>query len=190
MTPQQILLLYVIVPAWLVAGFIDWLCHRRAQIEATSGVAESSLHLLLLAEMGIPLLAAIYLEVNALVLAVLLAGVLLHEATTWLDLRVAARSREVGVIEQMVHSVLEATPMMIFLLLASAHWPQVLALFGLGTEAPRFELTSSPQPPPPAYGVALAMAAVALGAGPYVEEWLRGWKRRAPGVDPARVHRR
>ena len=107
--PQQLILLYFIVPAWLLAGFADWVCHRRSQIESTSGVAESSLHLLLLAEMGIPLLGAIYLEVNALVLAALIAGVVAHEITTWIDLRVANRSREVGVVEQMVHSVLEAT---------------------------------------------------------------------------------
>ena len=177
--PQQLILLYFIVPAWLLAGFADWVCHRRSHIESTSGVAESSLHLLLLAEMGIPLLGAIYLEVNALVLTALIAGVVAHEITTWIDLRVANRSREVGVVEQMVHSVLEATPMMVLLLLASAHWPQLLALFGAGTEEPRFTPEWSDQAPPTVYTVALAAAGTVLAVAPYVEELLRGVARLA-----------
>ncbi len=184
--PQYALLLHVVVPAWLLAGFADWLCHRRSQIERTSGAAESALHLLLLAEMGLPLLAAIYLQANALVFALLIAGALVHEATTWLDLRVAMSSRRIGVLEQMIHSVLEACPMVILMLLATAEWPQFVALFGVGSEAPRFDPVLNDQAPSTAYAAALAIGVALLAAGPYAEELLRA--RRA-GHSPAAPNR-
>jgi CubicO group peptidase (beta-lactamase class C family) len=40
------------------AGLADYLCHRAAHIEATSGYKESLLHLLQFAEVGVPILAA------------------------------------------------------------------------------------------------------------------------------------
>jgi hypothetical protein len=44
--------MYFVLPVWLAAGFADYLCHRAASIETTSGPKESLLHLLQLAEMG------------------------------------------------------------------------------------------------------------------------------------------
>src|SRR5947209_6728647 len=58
-------LMYVVLPMWLAAGFADYLCHRAAHIETTSGWKESLLHLLQFAEMAVPTLAAIFLEINA-----------------------------------------------------------------------------------------------------------------------------
>ena len=48
------ILMYFILPLWLAAGFSDYLCHRAAQIEKTSGWKESLLHLLQFGEMAIP----------------------------------------------------------------------------------------------------------------------------------------
>jgi hypothetical protein len=58
------LLLYFVVPLWTAAGAADWLCHRRGRIEETSGIAESLLHLLMLAEVGVPVVAAILCEIR------------------------------------------------------------------------------------------------------------------------------
>jgi hypothetical protein len=66
------ILMYFILPLWLAAGFADYLCHRAAHIEQTSGVKESILHLLQFVEMGIPILAAMFLEINALVILVMI----------------------------------------------------------------------------------------------------------------------
>lgn len=33
--PQMLLLLWFILPVWLIAGFCDWLCHRATGIERT-----------------------------------------------------------------------------------------------------------------------------------------------------------
>lgn len=63
--PLVLILMYFIVPLWLIAGFADWLCHRASHIEKTAGVKESALHLLQFAEIGLGLLAALFLEINA-----------------------------------------------------------------------------------------------------------------------------
>ena len=69
MTNLRVLLWNVLafgaLPAWLLAGFADWLCHRRSKIEITSGSRESAMHLLLHLEIAAPLLAALWLEINA-----------------------------------------------------------------------------------------------------------------------------
>jgi hypothetical protein len=58
------ILMYFILPLWLAAGFADYLCHRAAHIERTSWLKESILHLLQFVEMGIPILAAMFLEIT------------------------------------------------------------------------------------------------------------------------------
>ena len=60
--------MYFVLPLWLAAGFADYLCHRAAHIERTSGAKESLLHLLQFGEMAVAVLAAMFLEINALVL--------------------------------------------------------------------------------------------------------------------------
>jgi hypothetical protein len=35
--PTVLILMYFILPVWLVAGFADWLCHRASHIETTTG---------------------------------------------------------------------------------------------------------------------------------------------------------
>ena len=57
-----------IMPAWLIASYADYLYHRAIGIERTSGVGESLLHLLQFADVGLPLLSALFLEVNTTVL--------------------------------------------------------------------------------------------------------------------------
>jgi hypothetical protein len=71
-TAGQKVLMYFVLPLWLAVGFADYLCHRASHIESTSGPKESLLHLLQLSEMAIPTLAAIFLEINALTIAVMI----------------------------------------------------------------------------------------------------------------------
>lgn len=54
------MLMYFVLPLWLVAGFADWLCHRATNIATTSGPKESVIHLLLFVEMAVPVLAALF----------------------------------------------------------------------------------------------------------------------------------
>ena len=105
-------LMYFVLPVWLAAGFADYLCHRASNIATTSGPKESMLHLLQFAEMAVAVLAALFLEINALVLLIMLVCFVLHEATALWDLSYASTRREVTPIEQHVHSFLEMMPLM------------------------------------------------------------------------------
>ena len=86
--PTQALLLYFIIPLWFLAGFADWLCHRATDIEHTTGVKESLLHLLMFTEIAVPLLACLFLEVNA---AIFLLMILAFSG--WVDAGMAGAGR-------------------------------------------------------------------------------------------------
>ncbi|KAA0180602.1 diguanylate cyclase [Cupriavidus cauae] len=174
-----LILMYGLVPLWLVAGLGDWACHRRERIERNAGTYESALHLLMLAEVGVPVLLALFFEVNALVLAIMIVAVVVHAATAWWDVHYTYGRRVIGPTEQHMHGLLEVLPLSAVALVAVAHWPQALALFGLGDRAPDFSLTPK-QPPLPGWYLAAVLAATALcGVLPFVEEFYRcrRWRR-------------
>ena len=175
--PAVVLLLYGVVPLWLLTAPADWACHRKSGIERSSGVRESTLHLLLAAQAGLPLLAALFLEVNALILGLALALLLAHEVTAYCDTRYASSRRRIGPLEQHVHSLMEGLPIAAVLLLAVAYWPQWLALFGLGKEAADFSWQLKNSPLPAAYLATVAIVA-ACNALLYAEEWWRCWQKR------------
>ncbi len=160
--------------AW--AGFADYLCHRAAHIERTSGVKESLLHILQFAEMAVPILLALFFEINALVIAVMIVCLLLHEATAIWDISYASATREVKPIEQHIHSFLEMLPLMGLLMVAVRHWDQFAALFGFGI--PRFELTAKSSPLPWLYISSVLGCVLLFEVLPYGEEFLRTWRGR------------
>lgn len=82
--------------------------------------------------------------------------------------------RNVTPLEQHVHSFLEMIPLMAGAFVAVLHWPQFLALFGLGTETARFDLMLKQEPLPVAYVVSVLAAALGLELLPYLEELVRG----------------
>ena len=169
----QQLLLYLLLPLWLLAGFGDWLCHRVQRIERSSGLKESLLHLLMLVELGIGVCAALLLQVNAAVLALLLACCVAHELTTWWDLAYAASTRRIPIAEQWVHGLQQALPWVGFAMLVTVHRDQALAAIGLG--AVNADWSFRYKNPPLATG----QVAAALGAGlvlvvvPLLQEFLR-----------------
>ena len=176
--PVRILLLYFIMPVWFAAGLADYLCHRASDIEHTAGPKESLLHLLMFAEIAVPLLMCLFLEINALVFAVMIAGFIAHEATALWDVSYATKHRHISPIEQHVHSFLELIPLMAGAFVAVLHWPQLLALFGLGSEPARFTLELKQQSLPIAYIVAVLGAALLFELLPYLEELARGLRAR------------
>lgn len=171
-------LLYLILPLWIVAGTADWLCHRASRIEATSGPKESLIHLLLLAQAGAGLLLGVLFEINALVILLMIGCFLAHEVTNYWDLAYAIPRRRVAAIEQRVHDYLAMIPFMALSLVAVLHWPQALALVGLGEEAPRFDLAFKETPLPAAYLTALFAAVFLFDLLPFAEELWRGLKAR------------
>src|SRR3982751_372691 len=146
----EAILLYFVLPLWLSAGIADYLCHRASRIELTSGYRESLLHLLMLTEVAIPLLAAIFFEINALIIAAMMIGLVLHQLTALWDTAFASQLRRITPVEQHIHSFLELLPLTAVLIVVM-HWPQFLSLWGMGSETARFELVLKREPLPWAY---------------------------------------
>ncbi|MBZ9721573.1 diguanylate cyclase [Mesorhizobium sp. AD1-1] len=188
--PTVLILMYFLLPVWLVAGFADWLCHRASYIESTTGAKESLIHLLMFAEVGVPLLAAMFLEVNALVIAVMIVTFFIHEATAMWDVRYATTARRVTPIEQHVHSFLEMIPLMGLVSVVSLHWTQFLALFGAGPETARFDIVWKSQQLPLIYIVCVMAVIVLFELLPYVEEFVRGLRANAGRLIPPKARRR
>lgn len=163
---------YFIVPLWAMSGVADWLCHRAASIEATAGAKESLIHLLMLAEMALPVLAGLFLEITSPVLALMIASFLLHEATALWDVAYAVTRREVTFIEQHVHSFLEMMPLMAVSFITVLHWDRFRELLrGSLGGGPAFALKKRPLPAPYIAGTLTNMAL--FEATPYLEELVR-----------------
>jgi hypothetical protein len=177
--PTGQVLLYFLVPLWLAAGAADWFCHRASHIETTTGVKESLIHLLMFAEVGIALLAGIFLEINAGIILLMIVMFLLHEATALWDVSYAVTARRVSPLEQHIHSFLELIPLMAILCVAMIHWQQFLALVGRGSEPADFTLGFKGQKLSASYVTTLFAAIVLFEFLPYAQELWRGIKVKA-----------
>jgi hypothetical protein len=176
----RLMLLYFVLPLWLAAGFADYLCHRAAHIERTSGWRESLLHLLQFAEMAVPVLAGLVLDINAGVILAMVICLVLHQATAMWDVSFAEATRDVRPIEQHVHSVLEVLPLTGLLMVIALNWDQFVALFGFGS--PRFELAWKPEPVPLPYIALMLGLTLVFELLPYLEELARGLRHRKRDV--------
>jgi hypothetical protein len=162
-----------VLPLWLAAGVADWTCHRATNIESTTGPKESLMHLLMLTEAAVPVLAGLFLEITSPVIALMIASFLLHDMTALWDVSYAVTLREVTPIEQHVHSFLEMVPLMAVAFVCVLHWPQVLALFGIGRKKADWSLRLKSRPLPWRYVTSMLGTMAALEWGPYLEELAR-----------------
>jgi hypothetical protein len=178
MTAAWDVLAYFVLPLWVVAGFADYLCHRASGMTRASGMKESRFHWLMLAEAGVPVVLAVFFRIDALLLALMVLCLIAHEASGYLDLRLAMATRKVTVFEHQVHSLLEVLPLTALLLVVILHWPQAEALFGLGPEAADFSLGAKQIPSWKELALP-GLAFLALAVLPYAEEFWRG-SRQTP----------
>jgi hypothetical protein len=128
MTLQSLLigLLCLTLPLWLLAGFGDWLSHRRSQIDRTAGPRESALHLLLYLLIALPIALALFLEIGTALLLFMTACVLAHMAVSLWDTSFAQPRRHISPLEQQIHSYLEMLPLFAVALAAVLHWNAVV----------------------------------------------------------------
>jgi hypothetical protein len=177
-TAIWVVLVYIVLPLWVLAGFADYLCHRASNIEHVNGVKESALHWLMIGEVGVPILAALFLKIDALLIAFMIVFLIAHELTGYADLRFAMRTRRVTAFEQQVHSVLEILPLTALLLLCLLHWRQAQALFGFGPETASFSIALK-DPPTLSALIPPAVGFVIFAILPYLEEFWRGVRAEA-----------
>lgn len=107
---------------WLIAGTLDFACHRRTDLAHTSGLRESVLHLLQLGLIGSSILAGLLLEIGWGVWALMAAAVVVHAVTGYADTRCAYGRRDLRPFEQHVHSVLDMAPPVALGLVIAATW--------------------------------------------------------------------
>jgi hypothetical protein len=165
-------LTYVLIPAWLVPGVLDWMWHRKTKIECNAGAHESLTHLLMALEAGAGISIGLFLEIDAGVIAGMLGSALVHEATVIWDVGYAQPRRTISQAEQHTHSFLEVLPFVGAAFAAFANPQQTRALAGIGRARPRFAFRLNRTPLP--FATVIAVGASALfGIAPYVEEMAR-----------------
>ena len=166
-------LLYVVVPLWYVPGLADWWWHRQTKIEETSGTHESMTHAIMMTVVGVPLLAGLLFEINALVLTMMIAGYVLHEGVTYWDVNYAKNLREVPTVEQHTHSFLEMLPFMAASMSICLKPKQFAAIFGRGDEPARWKLELKDPPLTARYVLGVLAGTFAFVILPYGEEFVR-----------------
>jgi hypothetical protein len=168
------LILWCLLPAWIAAGFLDWICHRRSNIAARCGPWESIFHILLLLEAGTAILLGLFFELNEPVLFVIFLCFLIHEATVYFDIRYAHVRREISPAEQRVHDFMTAIPVAVLSLVVVLKWGYVTNLVSqpsaIWTEPIRLKI----QPLPPTQIAGILVVVLIGNALPYLEELLRG----------------
>jgi hypothetical protein len=188
------LLLYGVLPLWCAPSLADWAMHRRTRIEDTTGVRESAVHALMMAEAGVPVLAGLVAEVNPLVLTLMSGAALAHGATAVWDVSLATGERELRPIEQHIHSFLEVLPLTAAAFTAVLHWDGVRAALRGGRGPDDWRLLPKRHPLPAPYLAGIAGAVTLCVALPYAEEMVRCVRaarrrkaRKHPGRRPAQA---
>lgn len=158
------LLLWGIYPVWLLAGAGDYLCHRRTDIERTSGATESWLHLAQFGCLAIAFACAVLLEISAPVFVAMVLLVLTHSVLAYIDARYTEDRRRILPIEQTIHGFMDVLPLVAVALLGVQHWQEIRDGPTLFAQVSSIDLER----------VLLLMSFLVLAGLPILEELLRG----------------
>src|SRR5688572_29187586 len=124
-------LLYVLLPLWGIAGFVDWCCHRATSIEKNSGLKESLMHSLMGLQIAVPILLCLLFRVIVLVILICLVTWMLHEFVAHMDVQYALPRRRISVWEMHAHSYLATLPMFMLIVIIVINWEVFLRLVNL-----------------------------------------------------------
>lgn len=172
----EMALLCGVLPAWAVAGFGDWICHRQTRIQATTGTHESLTHSLMLVAIGVPATMALLWEINESVIAASIAGTAAHELIVLWDTAYAADRRRVTMTEQHIHSFLEVLPWASMAILMILHPDSLQALFRRGNRKGVWGLRHKQRPIKRRH-LATIFTSLSLCLGlPYIEELIRCYR--------------
>jgi hypothetical protein len=164
-------LLFGVMPSWVVAGTVDWWCHRRTRIEENAGLPEALVHMVMLAQAGVPAMLALFLEVDPPLLGLSYAATAAHAVTASWDLAYAAPRRALPVTEQHAHSFLEVLPIATSALLTVLH-PRAVKRLARG-ELRGWHLRPRRHPLHPTLRLGLLVAIGLMQGVPHLEEVVR-----------------
>lgn len=156
-------------PLWLVAGGLDYLCHRRSRIEHTAGLEESHLHLAQFASIVLLVVTAAAFTLRGVTLVV--AGLLLvaHTVLSYVDVSYTQPRRHISALEQHVHAFLVVLPITAIAL---------LAVQDAQLEAPDAAVSWRPRALSARQFAALLLSLLLGGGLPLLEEWWRSRRVR------------
>ena len=158
-------------PLWLVAGCIDYLCHRRTNIEKTSGIRECGFHLLQFTVLFVALVLSTLFATTALVLVLLIAAIAMHSMLAYADVAYTQPRRYISPLEQHVHGYMDVLPVVALSLLLLLSWHDIWA------GSWRLQLRENPLE----LRNLLLLGSFAVIAGiPILEELWRAWKHDTP----------
>lgn len=163
---------WVLYPLWLIGGAVDYVCHRRSDIQHTSGIRESWLHVAQFATMAMFFASAVLLQVTLPVIIMLVALVLTHTVLSFIDVSYTLGRRYISTAEQHAHGLLNVVPLIAVGLLAILNWETALAP---STDA----VVRLKDEPLAATHIAMLLGSfTVLAGGPVLEEWLRTYRAR------------
>jgi hypothetical protein len=172
-----IVLLMGMYAVWLLAGIVDYFCHRRTNIAGTSGRTESWLHLAQFAALGAALLLATLLMMTPIVLVLIVTAVLGHSVLSYIDVSYTQPRRHISPLEQHAHGFLDVRPLIAVALVAALNWHQIRV---------GFWTLQSRNPALPTLLLVLLLGSYFLLAGaPILEELLRTLKWREASTSTA-----
>ena len=119
-------LVWVIYPTWLMAGFLDYLLHRKTHIDSTSGPTESWLHLAQFASLGVPLVLVTFLALTPIVLAIVAGAVVAHTALSIVDVSYTDGRRYISPLEQHAHAFMSVLPVVATGLVVILNWDDIV----------------------------------------------------------------
>ena len=167
-------MLYVLLPLWGLASMLDWWCHRSTNIEATSGLREANIHLLMGAQIGLPLVLTLIFEVNVLVMLMCFIALIAHEFVAHYDVHYTTGKREIGIWEVHAHNYLATLPFFLLLLIIVRKWEVFVDTITLNW-AGGFSLSQRTEPLGASgnYAVLYMTTMGIFVVGPYLQEWWR-----------------
>jgi hypothetical protein len=166
-------LVFALYPAWLVAGGIDYLCHRRTDISITTGIKESLLHIAQFLVLGCVLTVAVLFDVTRATIAVMAVAVIAHSALALIDVSYTEKRRYISPLEQHVHGYMDVLPVVAVALLAVMHWQALMA------PPPFSEQFISQTRITGTQAGWLLLSYFVLGGGPLLSELLSAWRQQS-----------
>ena len=174
----QGVILYGCLPLWVVMGFADYVCHRKSAIERTTGIRESVLHVVMGAQMGLPVFLGLVFEINVLLLLLAFALLVFHVWVAHRDVSFALHTREITIWETHAHSFLEVLPFVVLLLIVCKRWSAFVDLITLNW-AGHLTLVPKVVPVDFEYIVGYFVFMMVAGVAPYLEEMWRCWNAQS-----------
>lgn len=158
------LIAYVFYPAWLLAGALDYWCHRRSSIERTSGFIESLYHLAQLATIAIVVLGIAFFAGSMTMFAIVIAAGTTHTVLSYFDVRFTERRRYISPLEQHAHAVLDVIPLVAIALWVVLEGPRAASDWSVRLRVPMLATGEI---------IALFVSVFVVAAGPVLEELRR-----------------